>query len=242
MSTMTDPPPSQSPSEKHCVSCSLAPNSAAWTTTNNDKQNTNNDNDFSALLTSDDPPINNNATLCPDGEVLLSMVFPYHSLMVNYFQEYATMKSALHAEHTKQHFTTKEFGNFFPVESNHSLGSITIQTMTHARQGSYLRWSPKSHCRTNGVQCCFFLPYFWSASHNSFMFCSEGSNLSHNHWLLSQSTVVNGRAIVKLESLLSPEEFNSIKEQSQCRVHILQMRVNLDEYFPDQSFSSSMLY
>ncbi len=30
MSTMTDPPPSQSPSEKHCVSFSLATNSAAW--------------------------------------------------------------------------------------------------------------------------------------------------------------------------------------------------------------------
>jgi hypothetical protein len=104
----------------------LAPNSAAWTTTNNDKQNTNNDNDFSALLTSDDPPINNNATLCPDGEVLLSMVFPYHSLMVNYFQEYLTRKGFLHAEHTKQHLTTKEFGNFFPVDSNQSLGANTI--------------------------------------------------------------------------------------------------------------------
>jgi hypothetical protein len=54
--------------------------------------------------------------------------------------------------------------------------------------------------------------------------------------------VINGRALVNLESSLSPEEFNSIKEQSQCRVHIPQMRVNLEECFPDQSFSPTMLY
>ncbi len=41
---------------------------------------------------------------------------------------------------------------------------------------------------------------------------------------------------------MSPEEFNSIKEQVTCRVHIPQMRVNLEEYFPDRSFSSSMLH
>ncbi len=55
MSTMTDPPPSQFPLEKHCVSFTLATNSAAWTT-NNDNQNTINDNDAIALLTSADPP------------------------------------------------------------------------------------------------------------------------------------------------------------------------------------------
>jgi hypothetical protein len=226
--------------EKHHVSCSSAPNSPTWTT-NNYKQNTNNDNDATALLTSDDPPTNNNATLSPDNEVLLSTVFPQHSLMVKHFQEYATTKGFLLAEHTKQSFTTKEFANFFPGESNHSLGSNTIQTMTHARRG-YLCCSPKSHGRTKGIQCCFLVPYFWNASHNNFMLRSEGSNLSHNHRLLSQLTVIDGRAIVNLESSLSPEEFNSIKEQSRCRVHIPQMRVNLEECFPDQSFSPTMLY
>jgi hypothetical protein len=34
MSTMTNPPPSQFPLEKHCVSLSLAFNCAAWTTNN----------------------------------------------------------------------------------------------------------------------------------------------------------------------------------------------------------------
>ena len=194
------------------MSFSLATKSAAWTT-NNDNQNTINDNDAIALLTSADPPINNNATLSPDNEVLLSTVFPQHSLMVKHFQEYATTKGFLLAEHTKQSFTTKEFANFFPGESNHSLGSNTIQTMTHARRG-YLRCSPKSHGCKKGIQCCFLVPFFWNASHNNFMLCSEGSNLSHNHWLLSQLTVIDGRAIVNLESSLSPEEFISIKEQS----------------------------
>ena len=69
-----------------------------------------------------------------------------------------------------------------------------------------------------------------------------GCNLSHNHQLVPQSTVVDGRTIVNMESSLSPEEFNSIKEQSYCRVNIPQMRVNLEEVFLDRSFSSSMLH
>jgi hypothetical protein len=103
------------------VSFSLATKSAAWTT-NNDNQNTINDNDAIALLTSADPSINNNATVSPDDEVLLSMVFPQHSLMVTHFQEFATRKGFLPAEHTKQSFTTEEF--------SHLLGSNTIQTTT----------------------------------------------------------------------------------------------------------------
>jgi hypothetical protein len=80
MSTTTNPLPSQFTLEKHCVSFSLATSSAAWIT-NNDNQNTINDNDSIAHLTSADPPINNNATLSPDDEALLSMVFPQHSLI-----------------------------------------------------------------------------------------------------------------------------------------------------------------
>ncbi len=196
---------------------------------------------FFVLERSDDPPTNNIATLSPDNEVLLSTVFPQHSLMVKHFQEYATTKGFLLAEHNKQSFTTKEFANFFPGESNNSLGSNTIQTMTHARRGN-LCCSPKSHGLTKGIQCCFLVRYSWNASHNNFMLRSEGSNLSHNHQLLSQLTVIDGRAIVNMESLLSPEKFNSTKEQSQCRVHIPQMRVNLEECFPDRSFSPTMLY
>ena len=54
--------------------------------------------------------------------------------------------------------------------------------------------------------------------------------------------MVDGRTIVNMEISLSPDEFNSIKEQVLCRVHIPQMRVNLEECFPDRSFSSSMLH
>jgi hypothetical protein len=150
MSTMTNPPPSQFSLEKHCVSFTLATNSAAWTT-NNDNQNTINDNDAIALPTSADPPINNNATLSPDNEVLLSMVFPQHSLMVTHFQEYTTQKGFLPAEHTKQSFTTEEFHHFFSGESNHLLGLNTIQTTTQARRG-YFCCSPKSHGRIKGVE------------------------------------------------------------------------------------------
>jgi hypothetical protein len=232
------PPSIKSLPEKHCVISSLTPNSPTWTI-DNYKQNTNNANDGTALSTSPDPPINgnatlsqdndtlmstvfsndgtalrtssdpptnNNATLSPDDDMLLSTVFPQHCLMMKHVLDYATMKGFLHSEHTKQSFTTTEFSNLFPGES-------TFSTTSLARRG-YLRCSPKSHGRTKGAQCCFLLPYFWCTSENNFMFCSEGSNLTHNHQLLSQLTVIDGRAIVNLKSSLHPEEFSSIKEQS----------------------------
>jgi hypothetical protein len=184
MSTMTNPPPSQFPLEKHhCVSFTLATNSAAWTI-NNDNRNTINDNDAIALLTSANPPIKNNATLSLDNEVLLSMVLSQHSLMVTHFQEYATRKGFLPAECTKQSFTAKEFLHFFSGESNHLLESNTIQTTTQARRG-YFCCSPKSHGRIKGVKCCFLVPYFWIANYRNFVICSKGSNLSHNHCLCS---------------------------------------------------------
>ncbi len=62
-----------------------------------------------------------------------------------------------------------------------------------------------------------------------------GSNLSHNHQLVPQSIVVDGRTIVNMESSLSPEEFNSIKEQSHCRVNIPQMRVNLESVLEENA-------
>ena len=114
--------------------------------------------------------------------------------------------------------------------------------LLHKQEGGIFRCSPKSHGRIKGDHCCFNVPYYWDSSHQQFMCRPLGSNLSHNHQLLPQSTVVDGRTIVHLDSSLSPEEFNSIKEQVTCRVHIPQMRVNLEEYFPDQSFSSSMLH
>ncbi len=117
---------------------------------------------------------------------------------------------------------------FFPGDSSQSLGSNTIKPMTQARRG-YLRCSPKSHGHTKGDQCCFHVPYYWNASIKKIVFRPGGSNLSHNHRLVPQSTVVDGRTIVNMESSLSPEEFNSIKEQSRCRVHTPQMRVNLEE-------------
>ena len=61
------------PQKKNCVSSYSAPNSPTWPTNTN------------KVNTSEDPPTNNNATLSPDDEVLLSTVFPHHSLMVKHF-------------------------------------------------------------------------------------------------------------------------------------------------------------
>jgi hypothetical protein len=81
--------------------------------TNNDNNNTNNDRDSTADFSSNDPPIKEYVTLSLDNELLLSMVFPHHSIMVNYFQEYAIRKGFLPVDNPKQCFTTEEFSNFF---------------------------------------------------------------------------------------------------------------------------------
>ncbi len=164
--------------------------------------------------------------------MLLSTVFPQHSIMVNHFQEYSTTKGFLLLDYTKLYFTTTEYSNYFPGESNQSLGLNTIKSAIQTRRG-YMHCSSKSHGHTKGDHCCLNVPYYWNPSNKNFICRPVGSNLSHNHWLLPQSTVVHGRTIVNMESSLSPEKFNSIKEQSRCRVHIPQMRVNLEEYFPD---------
>ena len=111
-STITDYPPIESPSEKYCVSSSSATNSPTWPTNTTNKVNT-----------SEDPPTNNNATLSPDDEVLLSTVFPHHSLIAKHFQEYATTNGFMIVDRAKQYFTTTEYSNYFPGECNHSFGS-----------------------------------------------------------------------------------------------------------------------
>ena len=54
--------------------------------------------------------------------------------------------------------------------------------------------------------------------------------------------MVDGRDVVYLESALTAEEYQTIKEQSVSRVTVPQMHVNLEELFPSRSFSPPMLY
>jgi hypothetical protein len=54
--------------------------------------------------------------------------------------------------------------------------------------------------------------------------------------------VVDDRAVVYLESALTAEEYQTIKEQSVSRVHAPQMHVNLEELFQSRIFSLAMLY
>jgi hypothetical protein len=66
-------------------------------------------------------------------------------------------------------------------------------------------------------------------SKRSFAFSCKASSLSCNHPLSSQLTVVGGKSIVSLENFLSPEEFQSIKEESLSCVQVPQIDVNLEE-------------
>jgi hypothetical protein len=73
-------------------------------------------------------------------------------------------------------------------------------------------------------------------------FSHKASNLSHNHLLSFLLTLVDGIAVVYLESALTAHEYQTIKEQSVSCVHVSQMHVNLEDLFPSCSFSSPMLY
>ncbi len=68
MSTMTDPPPSESPSDKQCASLLVATRNGAWSY-NNDKDNI-------VDLSSNDWLIKDNHLSSPHDESLMSMTFP----------------------------------------------------------------------------------------------------------------------------------------------------------------------
>ncbi len=202
----------------------------------------NNDKDSTADFCSNDQLPRDSDTLSSYDELLKPMVFSQLSFMAKYIHEYAAMKCFFPVDKCKEYFTSKEFSESFTIKSHdHSLESNTNQNKKHSRR-EYYYCSSKSHGHIKGTECCFFLSYFWDARNSCFVFSSKGSNLSHNHQQSSQSTVVDGRAIVNMEYSLTPDKFHSIKDQSCCHVNVSQMRVNLEEYFPDNSFSSPMLY
>jgi hypothetical protein len=151
--TMTDPPPSESPSDKQCVSFSVAKKYGARNCNNSDEDST-------ADFCSNDQLPRDSDTLSSDDELLKSMAFPQHSFMAKYIYEYATMKGFLPVDEHKEYFTSEEFSESFTIKSHdHSLESNTNQNKKHSRRGYYC-CSSKSHGRIKGTECCFCLSYF----------------------------------------------------------------------------------
>jgi hypothetical protein len=83
--TMTNPPSSGSPSDKQCVSFSVATKYGGRNCNNNDKDST-------ADFCSNDQLPRDSDTLSSGDELFKSMAFPQHSFMAKYIHEYATMK------------------------------------------------------------------------------------------------------------------------------------------------------
>jgi hypothetical protein len=208
--TMTDPPPTQSPSDKQGVSFSESTKCDARNCDNNDEDST------ADICSNDQLPRDSDSLRSDDDELLMSMTFLQHSFMAKYIHEYAAMKGFLPVDKCKEYFTSNEFSESFSIESHdHSLESNTNQDKKHPRRGYYY-CSSKSHGRIKGTDCCFHLSYLWDARNSCFVLSSSSkqSNLSHNHLLSYQLTVVDGRALVNMEYSLTPEEFHSIKDQS----------------------------
>ena len=177
--------------------------------------------------TFNDPPMT-------DEDLLSAVSFPYHSFMVKYINEYASTKGLLPLHKCKYYFNCKATIELFSGdESYHSLKSNQSQDNRYPQSG-FFSCSVKSQGRIKGSKCYFHINYHWDSLKKSFVFSHRSSNLSHNHQLFPQFTVVDGCVIVSMECSLTHEEFLSIKEQSHCRVHVPQMRVNLEEKFPPQ--------
>jgi len=173
---------------------------------------------------------------------LSAVSFPYHSFMVKYINEYASTEGFLLRHKCKYYFNREATNELFPGDERyHSLKSNPSQDNRYPRSGVFL-CSGKSQGRIKGSECCFHIYYHWDSLKKRFVFSCRSSNLSHNHQLFPQFTVVDGCVIVTMESSLTHDEFLSIKEQSHCRVHVPQMRVNLEEKFPHRSFSAKMLH
>ncbi len=76
---LTDPPLSETPLDKCCVSFSVTANTGSCTA--------NNDEGSTPDVSSNDPPMMNNDTLSTDDALLLTVSFPYHSFMAKYIHD-----------------------------------------------------------------------------------------------------------------------------------------------------------
>jgi hypothetical protein len=169
---------------------------------------------------------------------LLSTSFPHQALLLNHIQQYSYSRGFMTSHHAKDHFTAGQYKKYFPGQFYPAMVNPNSRPV---RRGIFY-CSPKSNGVKKNEPCCFHATYLWCKKTNSFVFSRRASNLSHNHPLSSVLTVVDGRAVVYLESALTAEEYQTIKEQFLSRVHVPQMRVNLVELFPSRSFSPAMLY
>jgi hypothetical protein len=225
VSTMTgDPPPSEFPPANRSKCSQFTKNEVGRSPVG-----------CSPADTSNDPPMT-------DEDSLSTVSFPYHSFMVKNIKEYASTKGFLPLHKCKYYFNGEATTELFPGDkSYHSLESNPSQDNRYPRSG-FFSCSGKSQGRIKGIECRFRINYHWDSLKKSFVFSYRSSNLSHNHQLFPQFTVVDGCVIVSMENSLTHEEFLSIKEQSHCRVHVPQMRVNLEEKFLHRSFSAKMLH
>ena len=169
-----------------------------------------------------------------DFQFLSRIGFPYQALLLNHVQQYSSSRGFMTLHHAKDHFTPDQYEKYFPSETYHT-------NSRPVRRGIFY-CSPKSNGCKKNEGCCFRARYHWCNNTKGFVFSRRASNLSHNHPLSSQLTVVDGREVVYLESTVTAEEYHTIKEQSVSRVNVPQMRVNLEELFPSRSFSPPMLY
>jgi hypothetical protein len=72
----------------------------------------------------------------PDNELLLSMAFPHHSLMVKYVYQCSTTRGFLTRHQYKQCFTVDEYVNYFPG-GTYYVSSVN-QTKKSARRGIFI--------------------------------------------------------------------------------------------------------
>jgi hypothetical protein len=227
MSTMTDPyGPNLSPPT---ISSHSIPDAVS-------SQNTNNESFTVGLISNSTNDPDDSCNAYPDHHdfQLLSIGFPHQALVLNHVQQYCSSRGFMTFHHAKDHFTPDQYEKYFPGETYHT-------NSRPVRRGIFY-CSPKSNGRKKNERCCFQATYLWCNKTKSFVFSRRATNLSHNHPLLSLLTVVDGRDVVYLESALTAEEYQTIKEQSVSRVTVPQMRVNLEELFPSRSFSPPMLY
>ena len=169
---MTDPPPSES-HPANISKCSQFTNNEVGCSPV----------DCSPADTSNDPPMTD--------EALLSTIsFPYHSFMVKYIKEYATTKGFLPLHKCKYYFNGEATTELFPGDkSHHSLESNPSQDKRFPRSG-FFSCSCKSQGRIKGIKCGFRINYHWDSMKKSFVFSYRSSNLSHNHQLFPQVTVL----------------------------------------------------
>jgi hypothetical protein len=92
----------------------------------------------------------------------------------------------------------------------------------------------------SGQKCCFKVNYNYHKQKQMYELMSGSSCLQHNHLIMEKFTF-NGKAVLRYEDELSPQEYDMISLLSSMKLSAPEFQVHLHTLFPNKIFKKLLL-